>query len=194
MRLSMVLLLSAMVSLAAATRTGGEEPAAPGSSVELTIGGWDTVLAEVARHQGKVVLVDIWTTTCPTCLEELPHFVKLQQEFGAGRVQCITVNCDYDGVKTKPPAFYRPQVLKALTAHPPYVRNLMLDVALLDFLTQVELGSTPAVYVFDPNGKFLRRFDNDNAEQPEDEFTIGDVRELVRPLLKETSKDAGDGR
>lgn len=32
--------------------------------------------------RGKVVIIDYWGTWCPPCRQEIPHFVKLKEEFG----------------------------------------------------------------------------------------------------------------
>lgn len=160
-------------------------------TISLTVTGWNGVQKKVAAHRGKVVLVDIWTTTCPTCVERLPAFVALQRRYGADRVRCVTVNCDYDGIPDMPPAHYRERVMTALRksqAKP--VDNLMLDISFLDFLELIDLSSTPAVLVYDQRGKLLRRFDNDDAESEEEEFTDQHVIGLVDRLIRiKSAKD-----
>lgn len=41
--------------------------------------------------RGKLVILDFWTTTCSTCIENFPHMEELQREFG-DKIQVILVN------------------------------------------------------------------------------------------------------
>lgn len=162
-----------------------EPTAQQAKEVKLTVTGWDGVQEAVAAQKGKVVLVDIWTTTCPTCVKRLPDFVALQQRYGADRVHCITVNCDYDGIPDKPPAYYRERTVDALQkSGAKSVQNLMLDISFLDFLELIDLSSTPAVLVYGQQGKLVRRFDNDDAESEEEEFTDQHVTRLLDRLIR----------
>ena len=35
----------------------------------------------LSEHRGKVVVLNFWATWCPACVEELPHFAQLQQNY-----------------------------------------------------------------------------------------------------------------
>ena len=153
------------------------------SKVGLKTCGWPAIQKLVKQHKGQVVVLNVWTTTCGTCLEEFPKFVQMHKDFGADKLVCVSVNCDFDGIKDKPPAFYRADVMKVLLKHEAKFPNVMLDVAFIEFLEQRKLSSTPAMYVYGRDGKLAKRFDNDDAEKAEDEFTIGDVRKLIGRLL-----------
>jgi len=43
----------------------------------------------------KPVLVNFWATTCPSCIEEIPGLVALQQTFG-DKIAVVGVAMDYD--------------------------------------------------------------------------------------------------
>ncbi len=153
------------------------------TKVSLREASWKQVEGLIKKHRGKVVVVDIWTTTCPCCVEKMPEFVALVKKFGRKRIACISVNCDYDGVKSKPPKFYRAGVLKVLKKHNAAFDNVMLNVSFLNFLESMKLESTPAVYVYGADGKLAKRFDNDNAQKEADEFGMDDVVSLIQRLL-----------
>lgn len=152
-------------------------------AVRLKIAGWDDVEKMAGVQRGKVVLIDIWTTTCLTCVAEFPKFVELQRKYGSEKVICISVNCDYDGIATKPPEYYRDGVLEFLRLHRAQFKNVLLHVPFIDFLDKLELSSTPAILVYGPDGKLARRFDNDNALSETDEYHIDDVSKLIDQLL-----------
>lgn len=152
--------------------------------VRLQAMNWNEVQKLIARHKGKVVVVDIWTTTCPACLKKFPDFVELQKRY-KNNVACISVNCDYDGIEGKPPKFYRPHVLKFLRKQNATFDNVLLTISFLDFLNKIDLASTPAMLVYDKTGKLAKRFDNDDAATAEDEFTMKQVEQLVARLVKQ---------
>ena len=46
-----------------------------------TIGSW----------RGKVLVINFWATWCSPCLEEIPHFVRLQRRFGDRGLQFVGI-------------------------------------------------------------------------------------------------------
>lgn len=146
---------------------------------------WKQTQDLIARHKGEVVLVDIWTSTCPACIEKFPEFVSLQQKHRAAGLACISVNCDYDGVPDKPPEHYRPNVEKFLQEQQAEFDNVLLSVPFVDFLELIDLASTPAYLLYDAEGKLVRRFDNDEALKEEDEFTMAQIAAAVEKLLED---------
>ncbi|MBC8117566.1 MAG: TlpA family protein disulfide reductase [Candidatus Saccharimonas sp.] len=128
--------------------------------LELRDMNWEQVQAFAAEHKGKVVVVDVWSTSCEPCLQEFPHLVALQQQH-ADDVVCVSFDCDFIGAKNKPVDYYRERVLKALTdLKAETIINLMSTVAADELFVQMDLDSIPAVYVFDREGKLSKRFDN----------------------------------
>jgi len=152
-------------------------------TVRLVEMDWKGVQKLVASHKGKVVVVDIWTTTCPVCLTKFPKFVALQKTFGE-KAACVSLNCDYDGIPDKPPKYYRDNVLKFLRKQNATFDNVLLTMPFLAFLNKIKLESTPAVLVYDRSGKLVKRFDNDKAVKEADEFTMKQVTALVGKLVR----------
>lgn len=134
--------------------------ATPAKAVELQAKNWDEVQAFVADHKGKVVVVDVWSTSCEPCLQEFPHLVALQLRH-PGDVVCISFDCDFIGAKNKPVDYYRERVLNALVEMKAgTIVNLISTVPADELFQQMDLDSIPAVYVFDRTGKLSKRFDN----------------------------------
>ncbi len=44
--------------------------------------------------KGKVTVVDLWATWCAPCRKGIPHFVKLDHEYGSGKVEVIGISMD----------------------------------------------------------------------------------------------------
>ena len=44
--------------------------------------------------KGKVTVLDLWATWCAPCREGIPHFVKLDHEYGSNKVSVIGISMD----------------------------------------------------------------------------------------------------
>lgn len=129
-------------------------------AIELQAKSWNEAQALVAKHLGKVVVVDVWSTSCEPCLQEFPHLIALQQRHPHD-VVCVSFDCDFIGAKNKPVDYYRERVLKALTEmKAETIVNLISTVPADELFQQMDLDSIPAVYVFDREGQVSKRFDN----------------------------------
>jgi thiol-disulfide isomerase/thioredoxin len=154
------------------------------SKVSVKIVTWDETLKLVAEHKGKVVVLDAWSTSCPPCMKEFPNLVKLHEKYGGKEVVCMSLSCDYAGIKNKPPEFYRERVEKFLTKQGAEFQNLMSSIPSDElFEEKMKLSSIPAVYVFGRDGKIAKRFDNEQAKTEEDNFTYDDITKLVKELV-----------
>jgi len=45
----------------------------------------------LSEWQGKIRIINFWATWCPPCLEEIPEFIKLQNEFKNNDLQFIGI-------------------------------------------------------------------------------------------------------
>jgi peroxiredoxin len=79
-----------------------------GQALDRQISGWDGKPApdftlarlgggEVSLHdlRGKVVLLEVWFTGCPPCMQETPALVALHQELSAQGVVIVGANADH---------------------------------------------------------------------------------------------------
>lgn len=172
----------ALIALAA-LQAPAEEKSTEKSAVTVQIASWEETLKLIAGHKGKVVVLDAWSTSCQPCVKEFPNLVKLHKRYGGKGLQCMSLSCDFSGIKNKPPEFYEEKVLKFLTKQEATFQNILSNVPLDDLLDEMQLSSIPAVYVFGRDGKLVKRFDNEKAEKEEDNFTYADVTKLVEELL-----------
>ncbi len=170
---------------AALVAVSGQIPATaepPQPKIELKVATWAKTLAEIKAFKGKVVVVDMWSTSCIPCMREFPNLVKLQAKHGK-RIVCVSFNCDYLGIAGKPPESYRGRALKFLKKQRAALVNILSSTPSDELFDQMDLGSIPAIYVFDPSGRLVQRFDNDDRDSG-DEFTYKDhVVPLVEKLL-----------
>jgi thiol-disulfide isomerase/thioredoxin len=154
--------------------------AADEAAVGLVTTDWAGVEQLVKSHAGKVVVIDLWSTSCIPCRREFPNLVKIHQELG-DRVACISVSTDYDGIPSKPAESYRTKVLDFLTKQHAAFDNVLASVPAEDLFNALKIGSIPAVLVYDQRGQRVKVFADPEEGQ---EFTYaGHIRPLVESLL-----------
>jgi len=166
---------------------GDEKPATQPSTaaaVELQPGTWKDITALVAKHQEKIVVVDVWSTSCAPCMQEFPGLVRLQKS-NPEQVVCISFNVDYVGIKNKPADFYRPRVEAFLKKQQAQFVNILCTDESDKFFAEQELSSIPAVYVFGKDGKLAKRFDESLLQEGREEaFTYeADIVPYVKQLI-----------
>ena len=158
----------------------------PAVKIDLKEGSWKDVEKYVAENPGRVVVVDIWSTSCLPCVQEFPNLVKLQRTHGK-QIACVSFNIDYVGIKSKPVSYYRPRVEKFLTEQKAGIRNYLCSVESDVIFDELKLNSIPAAYVFGKDGKLAKRFDDSSREpdsEREEAFTYkDDVNPFVEGLL-----------
>jgi thiol-disulfide isomerase/thioredoxin len=163
-------------------------PKAP--TVSLRIANWEETQELVKKYKGKIVVMDVWSTSCDPCMKEFPNLVKLHKTHSKD-VACLSVSTDYTGSKNKPPEFYRERVMKFLKEQDATFDNILLNVPSDELFEQIDLASIPAVYVYGRDGKLVKRFDSESAENvktDEEAFTYADVNKVVEELLKNKKK------
>lgn len=154
--------------------------------VKLAQASWEDILTEVSTHKGKIVVLDLWSTSCQPCLREFPHLVNLSQKY-PNQVICLSCSIDYVGISSKPPEYYEERVRKFLSSQNAMFDNYLCTDPSDDLTQQIDLGSIPAVYVFSSDGEVAERFDNDDDQKYDGEFTYVDhVIPKITSLLEST--------
>jgi peroxiredoxin len=59
----------------------------------------DGQMVGLADYKGKVVLLNIWATWCPPCVEEMPSMEKLYQELKGEGFEILAVSIDESGAQ-----------------------------------------------------------------------------------------------
>jgi thiol-disulfide isomerase/thioredoxin len=147
---------------------GAKSP--PGNNVSLSVVEWPELEKAIARHKGKVVVVDVWADFCVPCKKKFPAMLELHKKYAAQGVVLISVNLDDTSDAKKALAF-----LQRVDARIP---NYLLDAK--PDLIDAKLGGTaiPIVRVYGRDGSLAKLFTPDN------DFDVPDVEAAVVAALK----------
>ena len=66
----------------------------PAGQVTVRIADRQVYEGVLAKHRGKPILVDFWSTWCVPCTEQFPHTVQLHAKYAASGLAVISVSLD----------------------------------------------------------------------------------------------------
>ncbi|MFQ5734440.1 MAG: TlpA family protein disulfide reductase [Planctomycetaceae bacterium] len=136
--------------------------AADGKTVRTQIRDWKGTQKLIARHKGKVVVVDFWATWCKPCVKELPELVALQKRFPKD-VVTISYNADNDGTENIAKEVV-PRVLKVLKRlKAARVINVVSRQTDEETYEAVGIDSVPTIFVYGRDGKLAKKIDVNSA-------------------------------
>ncbi len=70
---------------------------------DFTFPGINGKMVSLSDYRGKVVLVNIWATWCPPCVDEMPSMEKLYQKLKGENFEILAVSIDSLGLKAVVP-------------------------------------------------------------------------------------------
>jgi thiol-disulfide isomerase/thioredoxin len=126
----------------------------------------------VAKHKGKVVVIDFWATFCVPCMKEFPNLVELHRKYADKGLVCISVSVDFPEDKDR--------ALKFLKDKQATFTNLLLDEEADLWQKELDFTAVPAILVYGKDGKLAKKF---FADSPKTAFDYSDVRKLVLPMI-----------
>jgi peroxiredoxin len=100
----------------------------------------------LAQLRGKPVLVTFWATTCPSCIEEVPHLIHLYQELHPKGLEIIGVAMAYD-----PPDQVRAMVAQRKIPYPIVMDNQERIAQAYD-----NVRLTPTTVLISPEGRIVQ--------------------------------------
>ena len=95
------------------------------SAPNFTLPGLDGKTVSLADYKGKVVLLNIWATWCPPCVDEMPSMEKLHQELKGEAFEILAISIDVSGAKAVLPFMKKHKLsFPALTDTKGAIKNL----------------------------------------------------------------------
>jgi thiol-disulfide isomerase/thioredoxin len=180
----LILLCQAVLSAAPPADSTAGKKNSSAAEAKVEVASFAQVQAEVAKHKGKVVVVDYWSSWCPPCVKELPEMAQLHKELGK-QIVCFTVDVDFAGAEGEKPEEHRENVLGILTQNQLTMRNFISSDPDMTVFKKLNVGSVPVLHVFDRAGKLHMTFTNEDEKFGKDGFSIlKDVKPVVLQLMK----------
>jgi len=114
---------------------------------DFTFPGMDGKMVSLADYRGKVVLVNIWATWCPSCVDEMPSMERLYQKLKGEDFEILAVSIDSLGVKVVEP----------------FMKKYKLTFpALIDSAGTIRMGyrttGVPESFIIEKDGILVKKF------------------------------------
>lgn len=124
-------------------------------------------IREMSEWEGKVVVLNFWATWCPPCIQEIPFFIELQEDYAAQGLQFIGIAVDnLKNVK---------QFVSQIEINYPVLVEEQKAIRIAESLGN-QGGILPFTVVIDKTGEIMARHLG--------EFTKEDVDQVLMPLLQ----------
>lgn len=168
-----------LIAVASTAVVGTSLAAAPrGDEVTLVPVKYDALLARIAANKtAKLTIVDAWATWCVPCKENFPHVVEMHKKYAAKGLAVISLSLD-DSDKPKKLA----EATAFLKEKGATFSNYVLDESTDAAFDKLNITAIPAVFLYGPDGKEVKRFTMDDLSKPS--FSYDDVEKAVKALLE----------
>ena len=152
-----------------------ESPGASATPAKLEKVTYDQFLKRVANKDAKYTMVDCWATWCGPCKENFPHVVAMNQKYAGKGLAVASLSFD-DPADAKQVG----EAEKFLNEKKATFTNYLLDEPNLGGFEKLNINAIPAVFVYGPDGKEVKRF---TLDDPNNQFTYDEVEETIAALL-----------
>lgn len=127
------------------------QAAGPASLTALNEASWPELLA---RHKGKVLLVNFWATWCAPCRAEMPQLAALEARLKSRGFVLVTVSADEPEQEAEALAFLKESGAPAAA----YIKKAKDDDRFTAIVDPRWSGALPALFLYDRDGRKIHSF------------------------------------
>lgn len=120
----------------------------------------------ISEWQGKIRIINFWATWCPPCLEEIPEFIKLQDEYKDNNLQFIGIAIE-DKIAVE-------QYLNSIAINYPMLIAGEEGIALAQQLGNI-VNAVPFTLIMNQQGQIIHRQAGELSREK--------ILEMITPLL-----------
>ena len=161
-------------------RAGRQESRFPDPSSRVSVSGFRFETQQGTRgigdFSGSVVVVDVWASWCPPCVEGIPHLVALAEKYQAAPFEILGLSVDSGGWEDLKPFLEKHPEINYTVAVPNPRPAFQLET-LVDLDPLGKVAVLPTFFVIDPNGRLAGKFVGADS--------LPEVLSLVERLLQE---------
>lgn len=118
--------------------------------------------------QKKPLVVTFWATSCPSCVQEIPHLISLYDRYHPQGIEIIAIAMAYDP----------PNRVVAMTQEKNIPYAVVLDLKSEYANAFGRIWATPTTFLIKPNGRIAKRIVG--------QFDLVDLQTRIEALLKES--------
>ncbi len=175
------------VQVAPRIRAGRQEGRFPDPALRVSVSGFrfetQQGIREIGDFSGSVVVVDVWASWCPPCVEGIPHLVALAEKYQAASFEIVGLSVDSGGWEDIRPFLEKHPEINYTVAVPNPRPDFQLET-LVDLDPLGEVAVLPTFFVIDPQGRLAGKFVGADG--------LPEVSSLVERLLQENSNGAAE--
>lgn len=132
----------------------------------------------IGDYSGRVVVIDVWASWCPPCVEGLPRLVALAERFRDAPFDLVGLSVDRGGWEDIDPFLERHPEINYRVAVPHPAPAFQLET-LVDLNPLGEVAVLPTFFVIDSRGRLAGKFVGSDK--------LPEVAALAERLLEEVS-------
>ncbi len=165
-----------------ALKTGADvsETPSPPKDVTASVVDPEGFQDAIARHAGKVVLVDCWATWCVPCREAFPHTVELSRKYAPQGLVVLSLSFDDPTADGAPP----PKAVEFLKEQQATFENYVSRAELATPEAaglEIDDGILPHYKLYGRDGKLIKSFSGGDPDEP---LTPDSIEAAVKTALK----------
>ncbi len=131
-----------------------------------------SLVKELQKSKGRVLLVNVWASWCIPCIEEFPDLLRLRTTHHDRGLDVVFISIDDP---RKLDRDVRPLLKRVKVTFPTYIKQTRDDEAFINALSPEWNGALPATFIFDRAGTLVQTI--------VDATTFDELSAAVEPML-----------